>query len=729
MRRHPEIGLYNIRGYNLQANGKLSGETQGRVSNKTTGYINPKQEQTNSLESAQISVGDRERNVLTTDLRRYYSLLCFIGTPQESEIKDAVRRALDGQFEVITSTAAKQRKEDYKKPPPSKRDAELPDPPQKSSLLNVSKSVVENSEVSIATPRQITPRPNNGAVCPGWIPPEANTPLDEGENIDFALLVEDRPKVRSERAKLLDELDAAQKQNPEDNWITGQRVRFAFDQRDTVRMATAANDCRGDEVWCLQLKGFALQHSEKFLEAEKTFRQAEAASPASAIKDSLCGFGETLMLLNHDDVDEIRKRPCSAQRALIDNVWWLADPLWSVPGNERYIDHHVRKVQVALRSVTDRDERYVWQDVAGGGALREMVIRYGWPSYTYWPGRKLEEEMSKYREFGRNQNFFRAPPYTAKEYTFDRTALLPTGKALFDPFVLNDDAWNLYPKSKVSDDWWPQEHTYYPTRLGKLGTGQDVMWRRDTAIAYQLNVDDALKNLDRTSTAASKSVLMGGENAVTTKQIAQTALVEGQTLRLRSDLASKPIVLSAEILPRTLLEGAMRRRYAVKPPPTLRDMKAGDVALSEPLLMRLPNRTVPVPIDQPTVLRYMAGTLTFTRDEPVAIYWESYGFAPGDTVQVDLKFRSDNSQNAAQRMLGAVGIGGNRDSVSIKWTEPDPGHAAVFMSGARPVIGRSVGVDLSALEGGTYVLSIEMRKGTSITARSERRIVVNKRAQ
>ncbi|MEP6832569.1 MAG: hypothetical protein ABJB74_04205, partial [Gemmatimonas sp.] len=125
--------------------------------------------------------------------------------------------------------------------------------------------------------------------------------------------------------------------------------------------------------------------------------------------------------------------------------------------------------------------------------------------------------------------------------------------------------------------------------------------------------------------------------------------------------------------------------------------------------------------------RYMAGDLTFVRDEPIALYWESYGIAPGDTVDVELKFRQDTPMNILQRIFGGIGIGGDRDSVSIRWREPDPRHAAVLLTGAKPIIGRSVAVDLNALAGGTYVVIIEMRKGKTVSARSERRIVVKKR--
>ncbi|MEP6832700.1 MAG: hypothetical protein ABJB74_04865 [Gemmatimonas sp.] len=728
IKRHHAMNLDELRGYHVTFDGTVLGP---------------------------FLTGDRERNNLTPELRRYLQILCYVGTPTDKEVEEAKYIAASGNKAIIRSDAGAasiKKTQEHAQMTKDQADAivaaatasgggaSLPTtqdrgktiaPPgsdPRSPAANVVPTKNSVRGVSWATTRQIVPRPNTGSICPSWLPPTENIPLDEGEAIDLALPVKERAPLRAQREKLLNILDAAQKANPNDTWIAGQRLRFAVDQRDTTRALAVANDCRGDEAFCLSVKGVVLQQSEKFLDAEKTFRQAETVDPARNSKEMSCGLADALMLLNHDDVDVFRSKSCSEQHTMMDRVWWLADPLWSVPGNERYIAHNVRTLQASLHAVTDRDERYIWAANGGGQAMRELVVRYGWPSYTYWAGRQVDEEMNKYREFGYEKNQYRVPPYTAKEYLNDRTALLPSGNAVLDPFQLKDDAWQLYSPTPDTDSWWPQEHFYYPTRIGTLNAGQDILWRRDTSDTYQLVIDNPLQKLDPSSTAASKAMLMGGDGPTTTRVLAQSATGKGFTLRLVAELPSTPIVMSAEVLPRTLREQALRRRYAVRPPPTLREMKNGEVAISQPLLLRMPNRTMLVPVDEPTVLRYMAGDLTFAPDEPIALYWESYGFAAGDTVDVELKFRHEDELNAAQRALGAVGVGGARDSVSIKWREPDPRHASVVLTGAKPVMGRSVAVDLSALQGGSYVVSIEMRRG-GLSARSERRILVKKRAE
>ena len=144
------------------------------------------------------------------------------------------------------------------------------------------------------------------------------------------------------------------------------------------------------------------------------------------------------------------------------------------------------------------------------------------------------------------------------------------------------------------------------------------------------------------------------------------------------------------MLSRTLAEGSRRGLYTVHPPPTLREMKRIDVALSEPLFMSMQNRTMSVSVDQENVLRYMAGNLITPPDETIALYWKRCGFSLGDTSDVELHFRRDNDRNAAQGLLGAADIGGDRDSVGIGWRESDPRHAAVIVSASKAVSDRSV---------------------------------------
>ncbi|MEP6835681.1 MAG: hypothetical protein ABJB74_20000 [Gemmatimonas sp.] len=640
--------------------------------------------------------GDRELGNLTTDLRRYLSMICFINSPSEGGF-GAIRRRTN-----LRNTGTR-----TQSPSQMKR-------PQGSDAIK------EESGISWATPRQITPRPNVGAQCPQWIPPEAGVPPDEGEAIDLALKEKYRDAIRRRRDVLIRFLDSAQTQFPEDYWIAGQRVRFVYDQRDAERTLAAARTCRGDLSFCAALVGLAFQQTGNTAAAEEEFRRSDSVSASNAQNRKQCFDTTMLWLIRSGDRSAVADVSCERQPQTVENLWWLADPLWSVPGNERYVEHGSRRIQATLHAIDERDERYPWFQKGGGDAMRELVIRYGWPTYTYWPGSQLENEMDQYLDGVRFPPRFVARPYTSKEYNPDRTAFIPRAHAFADPFNLTDDDWELT-RPGNPDDWWPAEHMAYLTRIVKLPEGQTAAWRRDTNIVYQLAVDDPRRALDTASSAPSRAELIGGTSSHATGKLAETSIGIGHTMRLKASIPSSPIVLSAEVLPRTPLDQAMRSRFAFHPPPALRDMKKDEYAISDPVFMRLPNREMTVPTSESDVLRFMAGSLAFSANEQLALYWESYGFIPGDTIQFELKFKRVDEVNVARRIGSFLGVASaQRDSVTIKWTEPDARHAATELRFTKPTVGRALAVDLKALQPGAYAVSIEMRKSNKIAARSER---------
>ena len=157
-------------------------------------------------------------------------------------------------------------------------------------------------------------------------------------------------------------------------------------------------------------------------------------------------------------------------------------------------------------------------------------------------------------------------------------------------------------------------------------------------------------------------------------------------------------------------------------------MNPQDVALSEPVFMRLPNRNGTVPTNVETVSTLMAGDVSFARAEPLALYWESYGFGTSDSLDFQLRVVRNDDAGVARRIGVAIGVAsGLRDSISIKWSEPDARRGTTIPTVAKVVVGRAVAVDLRELPVGNYIVSIEVRRGASTTARSERRFTIKDR--
>lgn len=674
--RHPDINLNDIRGYAVRSDGLIEDP---------------------------IWFGDRAGGNMTTDLRRYLAVLCNIDSPTDRRIEYIKsRKRLD-----IGS--------------PSIFKAPSIESINQIGIVTTNVTGMEG-QVNIVTSRLIQAKPNFGGVCPSWIPPEERVPPDEGEAIDLALSPKGREPLRRQRETLISELAAAQATYPGDAWISGQHLRFVLDQRDPARSVELAAECRAAVEWCARLMGLAQQHAANIPAAEYAFRLADSlATLQRSAKE--CVEPDTWVPLPREYRDDAQRGTCAEQRAFVERMWWLSDPMWSVPGNERFVEHEARRISGTLRAVMDRDERYIWEKAGGGDALREMLLRYGWPSYTYHPGFKLEAEISRVRE---EKARYVMPPYTAKEYSLDRTSLIPSLAGVSSPFQLREADYDLSVEAgSDADGWWPTEHMMLQKKLKLLAPGQHAQWRRDSVVLFGLVVDRAIGGLDTAAVGASTAMLMGSSAPSDFRPLANVQLHQEETLRMFAPIPSAPIVLSAEVQARSIREPARRLRFGLTPVPTLRNMTPDDVAVSDPVFILLPRRGGELPNTIAAVEAVMAGTLEFARSTPLALFWESYGFSPDDSASFELRVNRADDVNLARRVGSALGlVSALRDSVSIKWSEPDARNgASVVTATSKTIIGRSVALDLSALPTGTYVVSIEMRSGARV-AHGERRILL-----
>lgn len=675
VKRHNNINLSRIRGWGVRSDGIIE---------------EPKWP------------GDRETMNFTPELRRYLAILCNIDSPSDAQIEYIKsRKATDigskGQF----------------KAQPLGVNAAGEKPTLRSSVFQ--------SELSFLSPRIITPSPNYGSICPAWIPIDERLPLDEGEAIDLALPPNSREPLRRERELLIATLAAARTKYPTDEWIIGQHFRFLIDQRSPTRALEAARSCGGSKAFCSRLTGMAFEAMGRTVDAEAAFRHADSVSARTLPADSLgCIHSETLMLLRPGDRNAVLRGTCDEQTKFVDRMWWLADPMWSIAGNERYVQHESRRTHGSLRAVLDRDERYTWARLGGGEAFRELIVRYGWPGYTYWPGIQLEEEINKVRENPARPRVA-TPPYTAVEYSSDRSALIPAIGAIFDPFNAKPEQWDLRLREGASiDTWWPQEHMMLWTKLYLLESGQQAQWRRDTSVVFGMVVHKPLFSLDTGARGPSTVALAASTDPHNVRLIWKSVINAGESLRMDGEISPTPQVLSAEIHARTQREPAQRLRWGMTPVPALRDMKAGEVALSEPVFMYMTSRDDITPNTQSAALLFMTGTLDLNRTDTLALFWESYGFSPDDSAEFQLRVNRVDGGSVARRVGSFLGVAPDlRDSVSIKWSEPNARNGASLTRGIKPIIGRSVALDLRALPAGQYVVSIEMRSKSGV-AKNER---------
>ncbi len=186
---------------------------------------------------------------------------------------------------------------------------------------------------------------------------------------DFGALPEPK-KVQQARRELLVRLDSAAARVPGDRWIAGQRVRYStkpvvfrmpFGQRSNAAR-------RG--WWCFALAGYARHTAGDFAGADSAFNRALNTMPSSRRRQ----WTDISVLVEGGGWRAYDRAQGAERDSLEQRFWWLADPLWMIPGNELRSEHLARHVIDHLQDRSRSTEGLSW-----GADLREITLRYGWP--------------------------------------------------------------------------------------------------------------------------------------------------------------------------------------------------------------------------------------------------------------------------------------------------------------------------------------------------------------
>ncbi len=218
------------------------------------------------------------------------------------------------------------------------------------------------------------------SMCPIWFQGRGERG-DEAVNIDNAIRPRSREKIRERRAAVLQLLDSAAVLAHGDLWVLGQRVRLNVDQGNHERaLAIASSECIAAGPTCALLEGYVLASGGHRRAAEATFSYALARMT----DEELCRYLDIAVFVPWGERDRYDRDSCDERREAIENFWWLADPLFAEPGNERLAVHLYRYMIVTVRAALTADEHFDWRLKYGGAAAAEMIIRYGWPNVSFY---------------------------------------------------------------------------------------------------------------------------------------------------------------------------------------------------------------------------------------------------------------------------------------------------------------------------------------------------------
>jgi hypothetical protein len=476
--------------------------------------------------------------------------------------------------------------------------------------------------------------------------------------------------IRRAREGLIASLDSAAKRSPRDGWITGQRIRYLIESRNDTAALRVARECRAADWWCAALEGLALHESLNGEAADSAFAKALRLMPES----ERCRWTNVTPILDYSLQRRFRKVGCGRNEQVAERVWWLADPFWSIPGNDRRAEHYARHTMAKIQEPARNAYNLAWSS-----DLREMVVRYGWARYwTRGPGNALEPTNG---------------PVSGHE---------ATPNYHFIPVSMSADS---APAVKFDLDLHASSERYSPAiarRVFEIDPQVAVFRRGDSSrvvVAY-----DVAKRPELDSTRVSGSLVIARDEVSPMYKSTDSA---GRRGALSVVVDSRPQVMSLEVMNPTNRRAAGWKR-AVLP---LKSYRAGAVSLSDPLMFEPSDIEVG---DLESAMQTAIGGNSVRRGK-VGVYWETYGLARTDSAQ-PVSLTLTRVQVGTLRRIGeSIGLASRASPLTIRWNQ---------MMSAGSVTARSVVLDLSLIPKGRYLLKIDAGPQTRIVASSTRLVEI-----
>jgi len=488
----------------------------------------------------------------------------------------------------------------------------------------------------------------------------------------------ERDAVKRERAGLIAALDSAAAASPGDAWIAGQRVRYLVEAGRQAEAARATDACRAERWWCLALRGYAQHFAGDYVTAAGTFAAAVEAMPPAERR----AWEDLAPAVTDEDARALRRMDPASRAAAIRRLWWLADPFWMQPGNDRLTEHYARLVADRFQDRARTSEGLAWAD-----DLREILVRWGQPSG--WE--RIRPRTGQTMDGGMVTHY--APSFE----------FIPTLAMARDPFAIRAPEWKTEEKGAHS--------AYAPPGVRRLAPlpHQLAAFRRDgraevvAAFAMQPDSLPAHPALD------AGVVLMGDVDA---PPVAQTARVSGTrgVLRLRAEPTQAVVSIEAR---EPISRRAARGRFGVD----LRRLGEAGLSISDVLLLDRADAR-PASLDEAAPLA--RGATDFVPGDRIALYWEVYGVRGGaDSVTFSVAL-ARRPPGAARRAAESLGLARAATPVRMRWVEEPP---------ATEVLARSLAIALPRVSPGDYVLEVAVRTRSGATAFTRRELTVRRANQ
>lgn len=494
-------------------------------------------------------------------------------------------------------------------------------------------------------------------------------------------------RIRESRARLISLLDTAAALLPGDEWIAGQRVRYLVEDGRPGAALAAARACRAVTWWCAALAGFALHAAGDYAGADSGFAAALRDMPP----DERCRWTDLSKLLDGALGSRYRHLACAdpARDAFAARLWWLAQPFYSVSGNDRRTEHFARMTMARLAAQSRTAYGVSW-----GADLSELTLRYGWP--VYWtqapagPGFSTDIAITGH------------DPDSAFHF-------FPNGPGFDDPGGANPAAWTLDPP-RARERYAPR----YAVSIAALEHQLAMFRRGDSCLA--VGAYDIARDTLFAGVAPDVALVLATDER--TGPVIERRAATGASDVMVGKAGCRPLLMSFEVVAPARRHAA-RARYGVRPPSgALSDVLLFDPSYPSPNASPAPDS---LPAELAALLPYVRGATTVDPNARLGLFWEVYGLDPaGETVTTAVRVLPTGT-GWLRRATQSLGLSRRSAPVRVEWTEtlrPRGGIAA-----------RPLALELSGLAPGRYRIELAVRIAGREEAVVAREIAVRSRAQ
>ncbi|MDP9202896.1 MAG: hypothetical protein M3P26_13335 [Gemmatimonadota bacterium] len=477
-------------------------------------------------------------------------------------------------------------------------------------------------------------------------------------NLKDYVVPEEGNDIRRARAELLREFEKASATLPGDDWIVGQRVRYLVETRDSAAI-DVARSCRASKWWCEALLGLALHVDGNFAGADSAFSLALDDMPSL----TRCYWTNLSPLLDDDIRGTYRKMVCAQREVVNARIWWVSDPLYMTPGNERRTEHFSRVMHTALQKDAVNTYGSSW-----GGDLAELILRFGWAEkWTQQPSPSMYAEVQ--------------PAITGHErepgFHFFLTQRPPDSVA-----QIVDSLFDIYQ--------FPPREQYSPayTRAFVRLDAQVARFRRSDSTRVVAAYDVSADTIFGRRKFVAVLIAMGDEAATPFRSEVAESPAKGVLTVLtpwKSQLIGVELLASDSA-------GAARWRSGFAEIP----LDSGRISVSD-LLFVDGGPSLPADLDD-AIARAHGGT-KFRRDTKIGLFWELYGQTPADSALAISLTITPIDEGLLRRTFRALRIAPKLTPLNIRWQE----NGALGVLSARSVL-----LDLSLVPAGKYAVKLEV---------------------